>query len=460
MKKYFAIVILLGCAILFAFGIGQLFELRFEAGDVYPPYSTLRADPLGTMAFYESLGKVPGISVRRDFSTSNRLPDQPGTAYVQLAAGAYDWRWLPDDLFHEIKNFVGSGGRLVIAYLPQTEAPYYFGDDEDETNSIPSMKPKTKNGPAEKSAKRKKHGKTGESWVDLEEEWGIYESFQDLPQEEGVYQPVTVVNRSDQNLPQSLDWHSGVVFTNCDSAWRVIYARGKYPVVVERKFGKGSVVFAGDSYFVSNEAMIKDRQPELLAWLIGANTNIVFDEAHFGIADSSGVATLMRQYRLHGLAAGLLLLAGLFIWKNATSLAPPHSAQASGDFVAGKDSASGFVNLLRRNIATRDISGVCFAEWKKSVAPSGQISNARVQRAEALFQAENSRPAGERDPVGTYQEISKTLGTFSGAHRTAPVPDATMPQPAGDGLSAKTAVSDADSTSPQIENVQTGKTKL
>ena len=78
MKKYFPIVILLGCAAAFAFGVvPSCLQLRFEAGDVYPPYSSLRADPLGAMAFYESLGKIPGISVRRDFSASNRLPEEP-----------------------------------------------------------------------------------------------------------------------------------------------------------------------------------------------------------------------------------------------------------------------------------------------------------------------------------------------------------------------------------------------
>src|SRR5689334_19223597 len=114
MKKYFPLLLLLACIAFFAYGIVELFELRFEAGDVYPAYSSLRADPLGTMALYESLGKVPGMSVRRDFSASNRLPEEPGTAYLHLAADTGEWEWLPDDLAKEIKNFVNSGGRLVI----------------------------------------------------------------------------------------------------------------------------------------------------------------------------------------------------------------------------------------------------------------------------------------------------------------------------------------------------------
>ena len=64
----------------------QLFRLRFEAGDVYPAYSSLRTDPLGTMAFYESLQRIAGFSVRRDYSRANRLPEVRDTCYLHLAA--------------------------------------------------------------------------------------------------------------------------------------------------------------------------------------------------------------------------------------------------------------------------------------------------------------------------------------------------------------------------------------
>ena len=40
--------------------IGLLFELRFAAGDVYPRYSSLRSDPVGVRALYDSLARLPG----------------------------------------------------------------------------------------------------------------------------------------------------------------------------------------------------------------------------------------------------------------------------------------------------------------------------------------------------------------------------------------------------------------
>ena len=418
MKKYFPILVLLGCTAAFAFGLVQLFQLRFEVGDVYPPYSSLRADPLGAMAFYESLEKLPGVSVRRDFAATDRLPEEPGTAYLHLAAMPIEWDALDNDAFREMKNFLARGGRLVIAYYPQTAVshPVYL-DDEDKTNAVKSAKLKAKKSAKktpEPTVKKKKKPREKKSWVNLGDEWGFHESFAELPQAEGreddgSYQPVTVVNQTGLAVPRTLDWHSGMIFTNSDAAWQPIYLRGTNAVVIERHFGKGSVVLASDSYFLSNEAMLKDRHADLLAWLVGANSRVVFDEAHFGIVEQPGIAALMRKYHLHGLVAGLLLLAGLFIWKNSTSLVPAHAEAQREDFVAGKDAASGFVNLLRRSLAPRDVLAAGFAEWKKSAAPSGKFSRARLQQAEAIFLAENALPAKERNPVATYQKISETL---------------------------------------------------
>ncbi len=411
MKRYFPIIILLGCAAAFAWGCIYLFQLRFEGGDVYPPYSSLRADPLGTMALYESLGKVPGLSVRRDFSASDQLPAEPQTVYFHLAGSSYEWNWLSPDLYQNIQDFLTRGGRLVITFLPQTEARNFdFYDEETNSGGTNWVAPaKLKGGKMTPSGKKNEgSGDEVESWNSLEKKWGFHTDFQKLEPDGGSYAPVSVANYSDLPLPDTLEWHSGIVFTNLAHSWNIIYARDSGAVVIERQFGRGSVVIATDSYFVSNEAMSKDRHADLLAWLIGSQKNIVFDEAHFGIVETSGVAALMRKYRLHGLAAGLILLAGLFIWKNSTSLVPPLADERRGNFVTGRDSASGFVNLLRRSIASRDILPTCFAEWKKSTAQKGKIPTSRFQQAEIIFTTEKTLSS---NPVETYKKISETLGT-------------------------------------------------
>jgi hypothetical protein len=413
MKKYFPLILLLGCAAALVFGLFRLFQLRFAVGDVYPAYSTLRSDPLGAEAFYESLGRVPGFSARRDFSMQNRLPEEPHTVYLQLAASRHDWDRVPADLAHELETFLGRGNRLVITFFPQTSSHEFHDYEEDSTNSMKSARSRATDKKMTPDKPEKKPSDDEDRDVELTKRWGFDVDFIKLTQVSDVYEPAQAVNKTDLPLPRSLDWHSGIVFANLDRAWHVIYARDTSAVLIERQFGKGSVVMATDSYFVSNEAMEKDRHADLLSWLVGANQNAVFDEAHFGVVETSGVAMLMRKYRLHGLVAGLLLLAGLFIWKNASSLVPPLAGQERQAYIAGKDSAAGFANLLRRSIAPRDLLSVCFDEWKKTAGPAGQYSAPRQQQAEAEFQAENSLPPKDRNPIATYKKICSILGTHN-----------------------------------------------
>lgn len=400
MSKGLAMVLLGAAVIGFVLGVVHLFELRFEAGDVYPPYSSLRSDPLGTMAFYESLERLPGVSVSRDYRMSNELPDGPGTLYLHLGAERDEWESVPEDLMHEVGAFLARGGRLVVAFSPETRAPWK-PKPEDKADEKKTDKEPTKKGSGTDDEKEENPK------IPLKDKWGVSFGYVDLSETDDEATPARVRNASGLPLPEALNWHSGMVFSGLDKAWRTIYARGPDAVVIERRFGPGSVVMMSDSYLLSNEAMSKDRHADLLAWLAGANPQVVFDEAHFGIVDDPGIAGLIRQYRLAGLAAGLLVLAGLFIWKNLSSLVPARAEEKSSGYVAGKDGGAGFVNLLRRNIPAAEVLNACFAEWKKSSA--GARPAVKVAEAQAVIDAEKARPARQRNLVEAYRRIAKIL---------------------------------------------------
>jgi len=416
----------------FIWGIGQLFTWRYASGDVYPEYSSLRADPLGTMAFYESLSTLPGISVERDFQSDNRLPDGQHTTYLHLAAHSYDWVWQSADLFKEIENFAVSGGRLVITFFPEPTRPMGYSDFDYTTNrSYPVLGSKTNRTSRLPPAQRLRRPGDDEfdGMVAMETRWGAGMRHVPLANGyDGAYLPDTARLRAPGELPDSIEWHSGLIFTNVSKAWRVIYTRGTNPVVIERAFGAGRVVMATDSYFASNEAVQKDRHADFLAWTVGSSRRVIFDEAHFGIVDTSGVAVLMRKYRLYGVAAGLVLLAILFIWKNATSLVPPPREEEAPGHVAGRDAAAGFVNLLRRNIASRDVLNICFTEWTRSLTHSGTYTLSAVDRAQTLMEAENARTVSARDPVRTYQEICAALKNPARKERTSEPSNRTNPE--------------------------------
>jgi len=409
MRKSLPFLALVTCAIGFVVGLGYLFRLRFDAGDVYPEYSSLRADPLGTMAFFESLEQMPGLSVRRDYSSNNELPRGKDITYLHLAARSQDWRLLDEELFKEIEGFLISGGHLAVTFRPEIAQPWrIFSNSDDPEN--PERKTAAKPG-KRKSKRQEEDAKRLLKRISLKERWGL--EFGYLRLQPGVGADVglaRVDNQMQEDLPETLEWHSATIFTNLSSSWRTIYTRGTNPVVVERNFGSGTIVLASDSFFLSNEALRKDRHADLLSWWIGPGKKILFDEAHFGIIESEGVAALIRKYRLYGFVASLMVLAGLFIWKESRLFTPMFEPRRE-EFIAGKEAFTGFVNLLRRNIRRRDLLNVCFGEWEKSFRKNVRQTHtsAKYVQAEAVLQAHKSAPQDPGATLSCYRELCRLL---------------------------------------------------
>jgi hypothetical protein len=186
--------------------------------------------------------------------------------------------------------------------------------------------------------------------------------------------------------------------------WQVIGRnREGSAVAAERQTGSGSIVLVSDSYTFTNEALLRARNTELLTRVLGDSRIVVFDEHHLGIAESRGVVSLARQYRLHGFAAGLLLIAVLFIWRNSSSFLPRIPDQQGDYEVPGRAAASGLTNLLGRAIPPADLMSVCAAEWKRSKG-----SRIPEQQVSKVLQIAGSARAGNH-PAAAYREIAQLL---------------------------------------------------
>jgi hypothetical protein len=370
-----ALVFAFGFA-LFAWGIERILELRFARGDVYPPYSTLRGDPLGAKVFLESLGRL-GIEVQRNDLALESAKIPAGAALfflgVHLAADE-------EKTILRLEDIVRSGVRAVIGFYPRGG-----GELEGVVRSGP-----TPTATVTPSASEEPEWK----WItarQLARRWGFTiehnKSLINAPAE--ARQP---------GLDPALTWHSALHFKGSSADWHVIYALRDYPVVMERRFGNGSIVLCSDSFLFSNEAMLRERHPRALAWFADARSPIIFDEAHLGIAQEPGVATLLRRYGLGGFILGLLCLAALLAWKKNAVLIPRRASTARQPApTSGNDAFSGMVNLLRRNIAPRDLLRTCLAEWK-TTAPARQL--ARFAGAE---------PAEPVEPVRSYNETARAM---------------------------------------------------
>lgn len=99
----------------------NVLRTRYDTGESYPEYSSLRADPQGTRALFESLGQLPGVETTRNFERLDKLHGSPRQA---LLLCGLDSRAFSSYGFVDAKalaRFAGSGGRLIIALNPAAD---------------------------------------------------------------------------------------------------------------------------------------------------------------------------------------------------------------------------------------------------------------------------------------------------------------------------------------------------
>jgi len=416
------------CLAGFALGVAWLFQMRFDAGDIYPPYSSLRTDPLGVKALYESLQNLPGITVSRFFQSNSKLQGGPQRLLFILGTTRADLSSMSPDDDQTLQAFVFSGGRVVISLLPfanqaQDDGPLLNDSAPPPDASArrpyppsPTNPPVTAPAPAPRPPSRKDTNSDPSllpDTVSLFAKNGLRVQYDNLSlDEDGLSrsEPAQAVHAA-PGLPPLISWHSGAYFVITDTNWHALYQRNKHPVIIERSFGAGSLVLSTDSYFVSNEALRSERHADLLAWLAGGRRDIIFDETHLGVEDRPGVAGLMRQYHLQGVLLALALIAALFLWKNSLPLVPPPPGgpdEGRGAMVRGREASAGFASLLRRGISPGDILFTCVAEWKSACARQPRAA-ARLPAIEKIIEEEKALPPAARRPVQTWQAIRRIL---------------------------------------------------
>ncbi|OGL47673.1 MAG: hypothetical protein A2161_19755 [Candidatus Schekmanbacteria bacterium RBG_13_48_7] len=418
----FFIIFLVG---VFIYGLAKLLLLRFEAGDVYPPYSSLRTDPLGTKIFYEGLDNLDSVSIDRNYNELSMLVGNENKTIFYFGLSPANLKEFDVDSFRALETLVSTGSRCVISFYPMrrkdvrssifksedTKTGENGGDENDSEKLFDK-----ENESRKLKEKARKLGLTSELHIVnilSASYWNIkFEYIQLSKADNTAEKSENIKNASLDILPESISWHSGLVFKDIDPLWQIIYEYKNKPVIIERKFGTGSIVISTDSYFVSNEAMRVERHPPLLAWLIGDKKKIICDETHLGVQKNPGIGTIARNLRLHGLLAAIMVLAVLFIWKNASSFIPPHDDEeliVKDLFSEGKDYSAGLTNLLRRNIPQADIIQTCYKEWKKSCLHDRWNLMDKLNRIEKIVKSENARSNNVNDIVSSYKRICRIL---------------------------------------------------
>lgn len=346
-------LIAISCAMLA--GLASILQSRAEQPDSYPAFSSYRTLPEGVSVLYDALRHSPGMTAGRNTQALGTVHFS-GAAILLLGI-------LPSSLggdgpwFIDMEELAGKGNRVIIGLLPHRNR--WVQQDSDQKQ-------------------------------DALKRWNLRLAF--------VRQTDIRDEEEDALTP---GWP---MYFSQSKDWETLRAENGKPVVIQRAQGKGTIVLMTNSFLLSNAAMVEDRQTKFLSNLIGPVHQAIFDETHFGIEETGSIAALARRYRLQGLVLGLVLVSSLFIWKSAAGFPPVRKRSGSGrpiGSVTGEDSASAFLNLLRRNIRRDDILATCVEEWRKMY---------RRKAGEKLEIAIDLAESGRKTPAQTYAQIQQILG--------------------------------------------------
>ena len=320
----------------FVAGVVHLFGIQFAAGDVYPEYSSLRTDPSGARLLFDALARLPGISIGRNYVPLDGF-QETGATVVLLGL---DPATFPEDSEMQLRleRLAKRGNRMLVAM---------------------ALQPDSKDPPI----------------GSLYRNWDVKFA---VDKERG---------------------HVHRLYFSVAKDWRVLDRIGDKPLAIERPFEKGSMVLLAESDDFSNAASIASDRLDTVTKALGAPSRIVFDESHFGNAESGSVVGLARRFRLTGMTLGLALCAALFIWRSATGFPPPERG-GEPDRLAGRTSHAGLLTLLRRHIPPAGLAAACWQEWLS--ANRRKIAPERLQAAEAIVR-------GRADPLDAARQIQDVL---------------------------------------------------
>lgn len=428
-----------------------LISQRFSSGDIYPYYSSLRTDPLGVKALYESLDNTSAWVCERNYKDLEKLEGASDRTLMLLHLSTDTFSNGNEIDGRSILKFAAAGGRVVITIDGQSDTWDKIAkraEERREENRIRKEKEKKqpeKKTTGKKDSKKKQQDIEDQSEFDLDDETPLDEAlgifikprnFVMTPKGSYALETSKELTLAANELPA---WYSktALVFekpdnimpgdgeakkdgkkivatpplkTNMKNKWKVLATVKDDIMLAERRVSHGSIVVVTDSYFASNEALLKEPAPVFLAWLVGNARHVIFDETHLGTSENPGIMTLALRYHLQGFFFAGLMLFALYVWQSSTSLVPPNDEldQAS-NHVSGHGATAGLVSLLRRGVPLAQVLRKGFETFEKGNSRTSAAMQKKIEQARVLLPPDDKRrlPAGAAAEL--YQHISDTL---------------------------------------------------
>ena len=403
-------VIFVGALVVLLFGLNRLIQLRFETGRAYAPLSSLRTDPMGAKALHDALSGMEGVDVERNYVPLNQLVKLPVEATVlMLNVRGGELFGLGDA--EVVRDFVSEGGRLVVALDRRGLA--YKHLDEDGAVIDPDEAEGDEQVGSEATVESDEAEPVRWSRRSLFDEFEVWEG---LALRHGKHEGGSAVRSGGAPvaLPETLRWREGGVLEDFDpKVWTPLFEVDGEVVVAMRDYGAGTIVVMTDSYLFSNEAMFQDREVGFLSWVTGASGKVIFEETHLGVAERTGISSLMRRYGLFEFVFAFGGVALLVVWRGSQAFLPAHTAVDSTNVVQSERSVeAGFCDLVGRHLRGAGLAREAFEIWKRSFIRTG-ADEARyakeLREIDALLKEDGDAASRERRPAETHFKIKTIL---------------------------------------------------
>lgn len=372
--------------------------------DSYPPYSSLRTDPLGTSLFFDGLERAGVHVIRRYDPTQLESRRASDLTCFYVAPNL-----IAPDTAQALYAFVLAGGRLV--WLQPAPAP--------PSPLLQALQ-----------AKLKRQAPTAWTPPDLWRLLGLSPHayahhtrtvVTAAPPAMGTKAPaaptVWPLDPRGLGLPP-LPLASDGYLEPRAPGWIPVYQASGHAVMVTRGLGRGSIVVASDADFATNGEVRSAPNPQLMLWLVGGRPAVRVDETAHGLISSFGLAWLFRRYHLEAGLLALLILLGLAVWRWAPALLPPANG-GNTDPLAIEDLRQGYIRLLQRAIPPRRLLAFCLREaGREEPAPPAAAPERIVAAFNALTRERRAGPP-------------RRAGMFAAPQRDAHPQEARRPPPRG-----------------------------
>lgn len=334
-------------------GLCYLYYCIEERGKVYPQYSSLRADAVGTEAWYETLNQA-GLDVSRNYQTMPNLlklnPSFAGKTFFVLGVDYNlkacfengDWQKMMQTHganYYSDENWTTPakfGGRVVATLRPGKFDQLIISSTDEVITDAEKMKISCAAGHFEFTKF-------------TEKDWPADQNFNYATNKKNV----------------RVKWFASRYFSKFDKTFKpILWVKGK-PVALKKKVestkksGKpGQLILIADSYFISNQGLKEEPAPAFLSYLIGKNKTVIIDETHLEVSGITGIMLLIKRYNMQYCLWAILIIGIVFVWKSRSSLLPPDRQlieKLQQNIIVGESSAVSMNNLITRSMNPKDI---------------------------------------------------------------------------------------------------------